>query len=339
MTCTKLYPNRLHSTSSSIKIALSYQSATDSPLSLDLRYDPYGWSRLDQSLPHTVTTIFEFETEVASLPMQPAISQLCTLNSTFEDDLKGYADATGAAVEFWLTKLEDYLQTHTVEDVRQLCSERDLKLAAATYHGGLLLAQGDARRESWAQFERRLDLCRDVGIPTLIITPDFLGPFSNTDIERAQVSLKQAGQAATQRGVRLALEFQSRGTFLNNLQTAAGFVESIQEPSVGLCLDSFHFYVGSSKTEDLGLLHAGNLFHVQLSDLADCPREIATDADRIIPGDGDVPLKLIVNRLREINYTGFVSLEVANAMFWGIPARQFGEIGLTALRIALGQNQ
>lgn len=271
--------------------------------------------------------------------MQPAISQLCTLNSSFEDDLKGYADATGAAVEFWLTKLEDFLKTHSVDDVRRLLTDRNLQLAAATCHGGLLLSQGDARRENWAQFERRLDLCRDLAIPTLIMTPDFLGPFSHTDIERAQVSLKQAGQEAAKRGVRLALEFQARGTFLNNLQTAAGFVESIQEPAVGICLDAFHFYVGPSKFEDLGLLNERNLFHVQLSDLADCPREIATDADRIIPGDGDIPLRLIVNRLREINYTGFVSLEVANAMFWSIPARQIGEIGLTALRMVLGQNR
>lgn len=271
--------------------------------------------------------------------MQPAISQLCTLNSSFEEDLKGYADATGAAVEFWLTKLENYLQNHTVDDVKAFCTERNLQLAAATYHGGLLLSQADARRENWAHFERRLDLCRDIEIPTLIVTPDFLGPFSHTDIERAQVTLKQAGQAAAQRGVRIALEFQARGTFLSNLQTAVGFVESVQEPSVGICLDSFHYYVGSSKTEDLGLLTSGNLFHVQLSDLADCPREIATDADRIIPGDGDVPLQAIVRRLRDIDYKGFVSLEIANAMFWQIPARQIGEIGLTALRVALGQNR
>ena len=271
--------------------------------------------------------------------MRPAISQLCTLNSSFEDDLKGYADATGAAVEFWLTKLEDYLQTHSVDDVRAFCAERELQLAAATYHGGLLLAQGDVRRENWAQFERRLNLCRDVGIPTVILTPDFLGPFSQTDIERAQMTLKQAGQLASQLGLRLALEFQARGTFLNNLQTAVGFVDSIQEPSVGICLDSFHYYVGPSKTEDLGLLTAKNLFHVQFSDLADCPREIATDADRIIPGDGDVPLPAIVRRLRDIGYERFVSLEVANAMFWQIPARQIGEIGLTALRMVLGQNQ
>ena len=108
---------------------------------------------------------------------------------------------------------------------------------------------------------------------------------------------------------------------------------------MGICLDLFHFHVGPSKTEDLGLLNASNLFHVQLSDLADCPREIATDADRIIPGDGDIPLGSLVQRLRDIQYPGFVSLELANATFWKIPARQIGEIGLTALRMALGQNQ
>ena len=271
--------------------------------------------------------------------MQPAISQLCSLNSPFEDDLSGYADATGAAVEFWLTKLEDYLQTHTVKQVQDLCQDRELRMAAAAYHGGLLLSQGDARRASWSQFEQRLELCHALSIPTLILTPDFLGPFSETDIERAQVTLKQAGQAASQRNVRLALEFQAHGTFLNNLQTAVGFVTSLQEPAVGICLDLFHFYVGPSKTEDLGLLNARNLFHVQLCDLADCPREIASDADRIIPGDGDIPVQSVVQRLRDIQYSGFVSVEVANATFWRIPARQVGEIGLTALRMILGQTQ
>jgi hypothetical protein len=32
-----------------------------------------------------------------------------------------------------------------------------------------------------------------------------------------------------------------------------------------------------------------------------------------------------------------VSLELLNPMFWQIPSRQIGEIGLTALRVSLGQ--
>jgi len=268
--------------------------------------------------------------------MLPAISQVCTLSSSFEDDLNGYADAAGTAIELWLTKLEEFLETHSVEEVRHLATERNLHLAAASFQGGLLVAQGEARRAAWEQFTRRLDLCAVLGIPTLIVVPDFLGPFGMQDIERAQISLKQAGEAALQRGVRLAVEFQAKATFLNNLESAVSFTQSIEQPNVGICLDLFHYYMGPSKFEDLAYLGRENLFHVQVCDVADRPRELASDSDRIMPGDGDFRLQPIFDRLREIGYEGYVSLELLNPTLWRIPARQVGEIGLTALRMALG---
>jgi sugar phosphate isomerase/epimerase len=79
------------------------------------------------------------------------------------------------------------------------------------------------------------------------------------------------------------------------------------------------------------------LFHVQLCDVADVPREFAVDSDRILPGDGDFVLQPIIDHLRTIQYTGAVSVELMNPQIWQIPARQFGEIGITALRRVLGQ--
>lgn len=269
--------------------------------------------------------------------MLAAVSQVCTLGGAFDDDLSGIAEGLGTAVELWLTKLEDHVEKHSLDDVQQRLAETGLKPVAASFQGGLLLSEGEARRESWGLFTRRLDLCATLRIPVLVVVPDFLGPFQTDDIERAQRSLKQAGEVAATRGVKLAVEFQAKGTFLNNLETTAMFIESLDQPNVGLCLDTFHFHVGPSKTEDLGLLSARNLFHVQFSDLADRPRELASDGDRILPGDGDVPLRAIANRLRDIGYAGAVSLELPNPQFWNIPARQVAEVGLTALRLALGQ--
>lgn len=268
--------------------------------------------------------------------MLPAISQVCSLSSSLEDDIDGYADAAGSAIELWLTKLEDYLASHRASEVKARSLDRGLQLAAASFQGGLLLSQGEARKAAWDQFDRRLDLCAELGIPTLVVTPDFLGPFGPVDIERARVSLAQGGEQAEKRGVRLALEFQARGTFLNNLETAAMFVRSAEHSHVGICLDVFHYYVGPSKFEDLSLVSRDNLFHVQVSDLADCPRELAGDADRILPGDGDFQLAPVFDRLRQIGYDRYVALEMLNPMLWQIPARQLGEIGLTALRKALG---
>ncbi len=81
---------------------------------------------------------------------------------------------------------------------------------------------------------------------------------------------------------------------------------------------------------------AENLFHVQLCDLAGVPRELATDADRVLPGDGDFQIGPIVERLRQIGYAGSVSIELMNSQIWQIPPRQFGEVAITALRRVLG---
>ena len=120
-------------------------------------------------------------------------------------------------------------------------------------------------------------------------------PLSQQTIKRVQVSLAQLAQEAGQRGLRAALEFQANSAFGNNLQTAAALVADVASPHLGLCLDAFHWHVGPSKSEDLGYLTAANLFHVQLCDLADTPRELARDSDRILPGEGDIPLTPLVS--------------------------------------------
>ena len=47
-----------------------------------------------------------------------------------------------------------------------------------------------------------------------------------------------------------------------------------------------------------------------------------TDADRIFPGDGILPLKEAVATLREIGYSGVVSLELFNPNYWEMPPQE-----------------
>ena len=56
-----------------------------------------------------------------------------------------------------------------------------------------------------------------------------------------------------------------------------------------------------------------------------------TDSDRIFPGEGDFDLSPLVNRLREIVYDGFVSLELMNPILWKAKPSQVAELGMTAL--------
>jgi 4-hydroxyphenylpyruvate dioxygenase len=269
--------------------------------------------------------------------MKPAISQVCSLSSPFEQDIEDYAAGACRAIELWLGKLEGYLERHTLDDVRGLLEKHEMAAPVASFQGGLLTSQGDARRAHWGHFERRLKQLHALGVGTLVVAGDAAGPLAQQDLDRIRASLGQAAASAGEQGVRLALEFQASSSFGNNLQTAAALVDETASPHLGLCLDVFHYYLGPSKPDDLGCLSRDNLFHVQLCDLAGIPRELATDGDRILPGDGDIPLGPVVDALRAIDYTGYVSLELMNPQIWRVPARQLGEVGMTALRSVLGQ--
>ncbi len=269
--------------------------------------------------------------------MKPALAQVCSLDAPLEQDIEDYAAGHCSAIELWVGKLDTYLDTHDEAQLRDLLQQHGMVAPVASFQGGLLTSQGEFRQQHWDAFGRRLRQCQALGIGTLVLAADIAGPLAQQDLEHVQVSLTQAAQQAGQHQVRLALEFQGRAVFGNNLQTAAALVAETDSPHLGICLDVFHYYIGPSKLEDLAYLTNANLFHVQLCDLAGVPRELATDADRVLPGDGDFQLEPIVDHLRQIGYTGFVSIELMNPQIWRIAPRQFGEIAITALRKLLGQ--
>lgn len=268
--------------------------------------------------------------------MIPTLAQVSSLNSPFEKDIEDYAAGACRSVELWLGKLEGFLEKHSADDVRRLLDGQEMQAPVASFQGGLLTSQGEFRREHWSSFASRLALCRRLGVSTLVVVGDFAGQLVETDFERARHSLREAAERAADAGLRIALEFQGRASLANNLQTAAALVAETGHPALGICFDVFHYYIGPSKFEDLAYLTTDNLFHVQFSDLAQLPRELASDADRILPGDGDFLLGPIVEHLRQIGYSGPVAVELMNPNIWQIPARQFGEIAMTALHKVLG---
>jgi 4-hydroxyphenylpyruvate dioxygenase len=200
----------------------------------------------------------------------------------------------------------------------------------------LLLSQGEQRKAHYDHFRKRLDICQQLGIKTLLIAADFAERPDATSLERARVSLAQAAQWAAGFGVTLGLEFAARNTFCASLDTALALVHQCGEPNVGINFDVFHYYTGPSKFEDFAHLTRDRLAHVQLCDLAGVPRELASDADRILPGDGDFQLAPIVDHLRYIGYDGYVSVETLNPILWRADPRQVAEIAFTALRKVLG---
>lgn len=262
--------------------------------------------------------------------MIPCVSQVATLPASFAADVANAAAAGFTAIEVWLTKLEQHLREATAADTARLIADAGLTVAAASYQGGLLAEAGERHAAHLEHFKRRLDLCQRFGIPTLVIA-EFPQSLDGRILGGALKSLAEAARWAAGFGVNLALEFRGNEPFCNCLDTAISLIDQLGEPNLGICLDAFHYYKGPSKPEDLERLTAANLRHVQLCDAAGVPRERMTDADRILPGDGDFRLEPILQRLHTIGYPGAVSLELMNPVLWQVDPAQLLAAGKQAL--------
>ena len=268
--------------------------------------------------------------------MKPCISQATTLKNSFDGDLTAYRGGGWTAVELWLTKLETYLESHSPSDVLTLFESSGLRPAAAASQGGLLLSHGTERVAHWDHFRRRLELLQALGVPTLIVTPDFVRQPGLEEYSRAAAGLGEAAELAASFGVRIALEFQKTSLLCSCLETALALIAQSGTANAGVCFDVYHYYTGPSKFEDLAYLSPGNLAWVQMCDVSSTPRELAGDGDRIFPGEGDFQLGPIIDHLNRIGYEGSVSLEVLNPHLWQVAADRVADLGFQALCRVLG---
>jgi sugar phosphate isomerase/epimerase len=269
--------------------------------------------------------------------MKPCISQATTMSTPLEADLPAFARGGFGAVEFWLTKLEAYLEGHTIQGLRGLLESHGLEPAAAAGQGGLLLSRGAEREAHWGHFQSRLAILREVGVKTLIVSADIVRAPSSDDHARASASLGEAAELAGNHGIRLALEFHMSSRFCTSLETALALVSRCGSRHAGVCLDLFHYYTGPSKFEDLAYLTPENLVWVQVCDLSGTPRELATDGDRILPGEGDFQIEPILDHLERLGYRGHVSLELPNPQLWQVAADRVADFGHQALLRVLGE--
>ena len=124
--------------------------------------------------------------------MRPCISTVCSLDSGLETILEDYAAGHCDAIDLWLGHAESYLESHGPGELADLLAAHGIAAVAASFQGGLLTSQGDARREHWRHFENRLGLLRELAIPVLVVAGDAFGPLAPEDLSRLSVSLAEA---------------------------------------------------------------------------------------------------------------------------------------------------
>ena len=88
-------------------------------------------------------------------------------------------------------------------------------------------------------------------------------------------------------------------------------------PKACILLDLYHLYKGGNDFDSLRLLSGHGLPLIHTNDYpADPPRDTITDAYRVYPGDGVAPLTSIFRTLRDIDFRGYLSVELFNRSYW-----------------------
>jgi sugar phosphate isomerase/epimerase len=232
----------------------------------------------------------------------------------FRTAMEGWARAGIKLVEPNLVKVREFAQKESPQAARTLLD--DLGLKAASSSNQLFLPEpGPQRARAIEDLKWKVELAEVIGADRLVCPSAGTGRYTLDDYKQGVDNLREAAEIARPHGITLMLEFARTSRFAGCLPTALKLVREANHPNVAVMMDTYHFWGGISKFEDLEQLRDGELHHLHFEDVpADPPREIQGQPDRVYPGQGIAPLRRIVEVLKRKQYVGAASFESFNPM-------------------------
>jgi 2-keto-myo-inositol isomerase len=230
--------------------------------------------------------------------------------SDFRRAMEGYAKAGIQAVEITLPRLQEFARRESAAAAKRLLGDLGMRPVSCGSQTGVVEPNPD-RPKNLAALKEKCELVQAVGCDRMVMPSFTRAQFTEDDYRRGVDNLREAGEAAKPFGVALMLEFTRTATFCGTLPSALRLVREADHPNVKVMLDTYHFWGGVSKFEDLDLLRPGELHHLHFEDTPDWPpRELLEQRHRVLPGKGIAPLKRILEALRRKGYAGPASVEL-----------------------------
>jgi 2-keto-myo-inositol isomerase len=266
------------------------------------------------------------------------------MTSDLPTDLAAAGAAGFGYVEVWAAKMDDYLQQHSVADLAELFHQHKVRPASINSIEFITF-----RGENYSLIQARCQelsvLAEQLGCPYIVVVPSPT-PSRETTWEQVKAEsvrvLSDLATIAGSRGIGLAFEPLGFGwCSVRTLRAAWEIVAEVGRRDVGLVLDACHFYAAGSELSEIGLLDPAKLFIFHLDDVEDLPKEAITDARRLLPGIGVLPLGEICSRLSKIGFDGLVSVELFRPEYWSWPpgnlARAAGKVARQVLSPYFGE--
>lgn len=212
--------------------------------------------------------------------------------------------------EIWVPTLEAYLKSGgTLKEAKKRIDDLGIKIQNAIGFAQWIVDDEATRKQGLEQMKREMDMLAQLGCFRTAAPPMGATKEAGLDLRRAAERYRAILDIGVNTGVTPQLEMWGHSKNLNRVADVLFVAAEAGHPSARLLLDVFHIYKGGSSVDCLHTVghDAVEVFHVNDYITSLAPDQI-TDADRIYVGDGEAPIKKILDLLKP----EVISLELFN---------------------------
>ena len=251
--------------------------------------------------------------------MQLAFHGATSMYADLQTDVAVSAEAGYKALEPWTNKIDAYLQTHSLSDLKALFNQHGIKPLTLNSLESIAF-RGAGFSSVKAHCKQLCEVAMAIGSPAIAVIPS---PKPVWDIgweavvEEHVSVLRTLSDIAKPYGVKLAFEFIGHSGF--SVRTPRGAWEIIQaadRDNIGLVFDIAHFTLGGASLEEIDLLDPKRIYGFHLDDVEDIALEAYTEARRVLPGKGIARTTEICSRLATLGYDGPCAVELFRPEYW-----------------------
>jgi sugar phosphate isomerase/epimerase len=235
------------------------------------------------------------------------VSQVTTLAWSFERDVAFYPTVGVQAIGVSVQKLEAV----GVERACALVRQAGLAVSCLTSSGWFPLDDPAGTAAALARTRQHLAAAAQLGAGCLFLLPGHAPALSwEEQAERARPLVRELLPEAAAAGVRLAIEPVSQLRvdlgFLHGFGDALDFAEEFDSPWLGVVLELNNAWIERGLYRNIAT-RTDRIAIVQVNDF-----KVGTlqASDRVVMGDGDIPLRRILRALEDAGYAGWYDIEL-----------------------------